>query len=276
MAGPVREVLKAAALLGADFAVPDLAIVLGRSVPDLIPAVDEACAVGMLAESGHGLAFRHPLIRAALYDEMPASVRAAWHRDAGRALAEAGAPPDRVARQLLRAAAPAAQPSRPMSGWWSGLPSTADLLVGQAPGVAAELLNRAVTSTPPGSARHGWLASRLADALYRTGDLAAAEQVANRALEHAAESDLLVDLHWTLAQCRMLAGMSAESLGHPGPGAGLTRNLGPASRPAAGARRADAQHASARWRRRARSPPARWRRRRRRTTTGPWAGHCTC
>jgi ATP/maltotriose-dependent transcriptional regulator MalT len=36
--------------------------------------------------------------------------------------------------------------------------------------------------------------------------------VANRALEHAAEPDLLADLHWTLAQCRMLAGESAESL----------------------------------------------------------------
>ena len=36
--------------------------------------------------------------------------------------------------------------------------------------------------------------------------------MANRALEHAAEPDLLVDLHWTLAQCRMLAGWSAESL----------------------------------------------------------------
>ena len=32
------------------------------------------------------------------------------------------------------------------------------------------------------------------------------------ALEHAAEPDLLVDLHWTLAQCRIQAGESAESL----------------------------------------------------------------
>ena len=92
VARPVREALKAAALLGVEFAVPDLAIVLGRSVPDLIPAVDEACAAGVLAESGTGLGFRHPLIRAALYEQMPAPVRAAWHRDAGRALAEAGAP----------------------------------------------------------------------------------------------------------------------------------------------------------------------------------------
>ena len=92
------------------------------------------------------------------------------------------------------------------------LARTADPLVGQAPGVAAELLARAVASSPAGSARHGWLASRLADALYRVGDRAAAEQVVNRALEQTCEPDLLVDLHWTLAQCRMLAGLSAESL----------------------------------------------------------------
>ena len=213
VAGSVREVLRAAALLGTEFAVSDLAIVLGRGVADLIPAVDEACAVGVLAESGHGLGFRHPLIRAALYDEMPAPVRAAWHRDAGRALAAAGAPPDRVARQMLRAVAGPGDATEPMDEWMlDWLARTADLLVGQAPGVAAELLTRAVASSPADSAQHGWLASRLADALYRIGDRAAAEQVANRALEHAAEPDLLVDLHWTLAQCRMLAGESAESL----------------------------------------------------------------
>ena len=213
VAGPVRVVLRAAALLGTDFAVPDLAIVLGRQVADLIPAVDEACAVGVLAESRDGLGFRHPLIRAALYDDMPTPVRAAWHRDAGRALAEAGAPPDRVARQMLRAVGGPGDATEPMDEWllvW--LARTADPLVGQAPGVAAELLARAVASSPAGSARHGWLASRLADALYRIGDTAAAEQVVNRALEHATEPDLLVDLNWTLAQCRMLAGLSAGSL----------------------------------------------------------------
>jgi len=211
--GPVREVLRAAALLGMDFAVPDLAIVLGRGVADLVPAVDEACAVGVLAESGHGLGFRHPLIRAALYDEMPAPVRAAWHRDAGRALAAAGAPPDRVARQMLRTVGGSGDVNVPMDEWmFDWLARTADPLVGQAPGVAVELLTRAVASSPTGSAQYGWLASRLADALYRTGDRAAAEQVADRALEHATKPDLLVDLHWTLAQCRMLAGKSTESL----------------------------------------------------------------
>jgi DNA-binding CsgD family transcriptional regulator/tetratricopeptide (TPR) repeat protein len=219
VAGPVHEVLRAAALLGVDFAVPDLAIVLGRSVPDLLPAVDEACAAGVLAESGHGLGFRHPLIRDALYDEMPTPVRAAWHRDAGRALAEAGAPADRVARQLLRAVGGSGGRSNegnvaePMDEWMlDWLARSADTLVGQAPGVAAELLTRAVASSPAGSAQHDWLASRLADAFYRTGDTASAEQVATYALEHVTEPDLLVDLHSTLVQCRMRMGSPASSL----------------------------------------------------------------
>ncbi len=207
---PVHEVLRAAALLGVGFAVRDLATVLGRGVPDLLPAVDEACTAGVLAESGGGLAFRHPLIRAALYDEIPAPVRAVWHRDAGRALAEAGAPADRVARQLLRAAD---DTNEPIDEWMLGwLARTAEPLVGQAPQVAAELLRRALASCPPGSALHGRLVSRLADALYRVGNAAEAEQVASRALEHAVEPDLLVDLHWTLAQCRMRVGRFAESL----------------------------------------------------------------
>ena len=212
--GPVRDVLRAAALLGTDFAVPDLAIVLGRSVADLIPSVNEACAVGVLAESGSGLGFRHPLIRAALYDEMLPAARAAWHRDAGRALAVAGAPADRVARQLLRALREAGDAAEPIGDEWmlNWLARTAEPLLGQAPAVAAELLRRAVASSPDGSAQQGRLASRLADALYRVGDRVAAEQVALRALEHATDPDLLVDLHWTLAQCRMLGGLFAESL----------------------------------------------------------------
>lgn len=208
--GPVRRLLRAAALLGTDFAIPDLAIVLGRRVPDLISAVDEACAAGVLTESGDGLGFRHALIRKALYDEIPVPVRTAWHRDAGRALAEADASADRVARQMLQAIDGA---DEAMDEWMlTWLTRTADHLVAQAPKVATDLLAWAVASSPAGSDRHGWVSSRLADALYRTGDKLQAEQVANRTLEHATEPDLSVDLHWTLAQCRMVAGLSAESL----------------------------------------------------------------
>ena len=213
VSAPAREALRAAALLGVDFAVPDLAVVLGRCVADLVPAVDEACAAGVLTESGAGLGFRHPLIRAALYEEMPVAVRAAWHRDAARALAEADAPADRVARQLLQALGGPGSTPEPMDEWMLGwLVRAADLLIARAPQVAVELLRRAVASSVAGWAHHDFLAARLADVLYRVSEAVEAEQVANRALTHAVEPDLLVDLHWTLAQCRMRAGRFAESL----------------------------------------------------------------
>jgi len=208
----VREVLRAAALLGVDFDVSDLATVLRRGVADLIPAVREATAAGVLSESGTGLSFRHPLIRAALYDELPAPIRAAWHREAGRALAEAGAPAERVARQLLPAIGGSAS-TEPMHEWilrW--LADTAPLLVGQAPRAAAELLDQAVARSPAGSARHNRLVCQLAEALYQAGDAAESERVTSRALADVVEPDLLVDLHWTLAQCRIMAGQCAESL----------------------------------------------------------------
>ena len=209
----VREVLRAAALLGVEFAVPDLAIVLGRGIVDLIPAFDEAQAAGVLAESGGTLGFRHPMIRAALYEEIPAPVRAAWHREAGRALAAAGAPADRVARQLLQAIRGPADTSEPMDDWilrW--LDRTAPLLVGQAPRAAVELLGHAVARAPADAQQHDSLLCLFAEALYRVGDTDEAERMARRGLVFTTDPDLLVNLHWTLAQCRTMAGRFPESL----------------------------------------------------------------
>ncbi|MBO0802998.1 MAG: AAA family ATPase [Nocardiopsaceae bacterium] len=213
LSAPAREALQAASLLGVEFAVTDLAISLGRSVTYLAGILCEACAAGVLAESGSRLRFRHPLIHEALYEEMPAPVRAARHREVGRALVAAEVPADRVARQVLSASSEPDGLPEPMEGWMLGwLAGAAEALVSQATPVAAELLNRAVASVPPGSPQYALLASRLASALYHIGEKAAAEQLAGRVLEHAADPDLLVDLHWTLALCRMAAGKPAESL----------------------------------------------------------------
>ena len=139
-------------------------------------------------------------------------VRAAWHREAGRALAEAGAPTDRVARQLLLAVGGPQESLEPLDEWMlSWLADSAELLVSQAPQVAAELLRQAVASSPPG-ARHDRLAARLADALYRIGDIAGAGRLADQTLARSAGPDLLMDMHWMLAQCRMHEGRFEESI----------------------------------------------------------------
>lgn len=210
---PVRTVLRAAALLGVAFSVADLTVVVGAELAALLPALDEARAAGVLVEAGDDLAFRHPLIRTALYDEMPVAVRVAWHESAARALAEAGAPVERVARQLLPAMTTAKDVRKPVPGWvvrW--LVDAAPPLIGQAPAVAVAILRRAVRDTPAGDAAIGVLSCRLADALYRAGDVAEAERVACRALQRACEPDLFVDLHMTVTQCRGMTGRSTESL----------------------------------------------------------------
>ncbi len=206
---PTRAVLRAAALLGVGFSVADLTIVAEAELAVLLSALDEARAAGVLVASGDDLAFRHPLIRQALYDELPAGVRVVWHRAAARALADAGAPVERVARQLLPTVS-AEDTGEPVPHWVADwLLGAAIPLIGQAPEVAVTLLRRAVRD---GDATAGALGCRLAEAHYRVGDFAEAERVAIRALPRAADPDLRVDLYTTVTQCRAMTGRSAESL----------------------------------------------------------------
>src|SRR5699024_10099993 len=110
--------------------------------------------------------------RAALYEEMAAPVRAAWHLDAAKALARNGVPAERVARQLLAAVdGGATNIDDWLVGWLAG---AANRLAGQAPNATVRLLQWALGGTPAGVAPHDVLTCRLADALFRAGDTVAA------------------------------------------------------------------------------------------------------
>ncbi|GAA1035596.1 LuxR family transcriptional regulator [Virgisporangium ochraceum] len=207
---PVREVLRAGALLGVAFQVSSLASVSGQRVGDLTPALYEAVAMGVLCEEGTELAFRHPLIRAALYEEMPAPVRAAWHLDAARALVRSGASAEKVARQVLPAVdGGSTNVDESLVDWLSG---AAHKLAGQAPNATVRLLRWALAATPPGSTHHELFTCRLADALYRAGDTVEAGRVARGALTYVKRADLMIDLHQTLLGCRAIEGRREETL----------------------------------------------------------------
>jgi tetratricopeptide (TPR) repeat protein len=212
LSAQVRGVLQTAALLGARFSVSELAVVSGRWVGDLLVVLGEAVATGVLLDDGLELAFRHPLIRAALYDGVPLAVRAAWHQDAAHALATDGAPADRVARQL-KPALDAHGGAAPADGWIaSWMADAGQQLVSQAPQTAISMLRWAMAGVPAGAERRDLLASQLADALYRVGDRAGAADVAAAALAHAVRPDLRIDLCWTLTQCRAFEGRHEEWL----------------------------------------------------------------
>ncbi|MFL6119701.1 AAA family ATPase [Actinophytocola sp.] len=211
LATDVRKVLQAAALLGGEFLVADLAIVLHRRVVELVPAIDEARTAGVLKDVGDKLAFRHPLIRSALYDDIAAPLRPAWHGDAAKALAEASVPTPRVARQLLHAiSGPNADPMDESLLDWTV--EAAPSLIAQAPRDAIELLRKASDGAPASTPRGAVLVCRLAEALYRAGECDEAVRVASRAMGMVTDPDLLVDLHWTVSQSRAMLGRSDEAL----------------------------------------------------------------
>jgi DNA-binding CsgD family transcriptional regulator/transcriptional regulator with XRE-family HTH domain len=138
LSGQALPILRIAALLGPAPSVDDLGAVTGRPAAELAEVIDEAIAAGVLVTTAHGVAFRHGLIRAALYEQTPPPVREALHRQAARSLARAGAGVEAVAEQLL-ASGPAGVDSW-AAGWLGGGAATA--LLHRAPKAALELIER--------------------------------------------------------------------------------------------------------------------------------------
>ena len=66
---PQLALLRWAAVLGSRFSAADLANVSGTPVSDLMVVLDDAARAGILIDDGGRLAFRHDLLRSALYDD---------------------------------------------------------------------------------------------------------------------------------------------------------------------------------------------------------------
>ena len=94
------DVLRVAAILGSTFSVTELALVSGRGVAGLLPALRAAGDAGLLTDVGDRLTFRHVLVRDALYYDLPSAVRMGLHREAGVRLGAAGGSLERAATHV--------------------------------------------------------------------------------------------------------------------------------------------------------------------------------
>ncbi|MGP8298326.1 helix-turn-helix transcriptional regulator [Streptomyces inhibens] len=194
------HLLRVASVIGSRFAVALLSEVLGRSVGEVLALVMEAVEAGVLAEAGEQLAFRHDLIRRVLHDAQPRSVQVTVHQEAGRALAEAGAPVERIAEHLLDSRSAC-------SAWtvdWTA--RSAGRLTARAPQLAVDLLERSLAIAGREDPLAGQLTLHLAVALLCSGRTREAEEHARQALAHHAEPALEPTLHWILAQSLFLRG----------------------------------------------------------------------
>ena len=200
-----REILPVAAVLGPSFTVAELSAVLAVPALQLLGVVQEAVAAGVLVAEGDRLAFRHEVIRQALYESLPASARNALHLHAGQALAAAGAPVERAAQHLLAGMTVDAQ----TLAWLAG---SADRLIARAPGLAADLLSRVFDRAGPVGGQAGPLRLALANALQRVGRFADAEAAAAEALAASGEGEPSGQLRWVLAQSCLSQGRTPAAL----------------------------------------------------------------
>jgi DNA-binding CsgD family transcriptional regulator len=179
------ETLQVASILGSSFSVADLAAATGRRVPALTPILTASVRAGILGEDGSNLAFRHDLIRDALYQEMPAALRGWWHLAVARVLTDSGRTADELAEHIVRGA----PPGDLLAVEW--LRTAARQAETRSPTVAAELLQRFLERAPATDPHRDTALADLAMYQLRSGHPADAEAVCREALGR--DHDLSVD-----------------------------------------------------------------------------------
>jgi DNA-binding CsgD family transcriptional regulator len=179
------EALQAASILGSAFSLVDLATVADRTALGLASALTEAIRTGVLRDDGAHLRFRHDLIRDAIYEDLPVSVRRALHHEAGQRLAQAHAPALLVAEHLARGAGAA---DAEAVTW---LTRAAREAAATSPDVAADLLERAIGLMDPAHRGRDRLLAEQASSLMWAGRITAAKQMCRMLLErtHARDAE---------------------------------------------------------------------------------------
>jgi DNA-binding CsgD family transcriptional regulator len=198
--------LRAATLLGREFAVTDLAVLLRRSAFTLTAEVQDALAAGIIAPIDSHLAFRHPLIHQVLYESMPLAMRAALHQEAAQSLAAANAEPLVVAQQLLSS-------GRPGGAWarhW--LMDAAPTFTVRAPELASELLERELDHGQMHRSERALLSIVLARVLLQLGRHADGVMRARQALAAAVEPASRGEIYWLLARSLSAMGNNKEAI----------------------------------------------------------------
>ncbi|MGC0386063.1 helix-turn-helix transcriptional regulator [Streptomyces sp. SAI-129] len=134
--------LQMGAVLGRTFGLQDAAALCDRAPATLIAALEEAVRAGLLDDDGERLAFRHDLLRQAVYADILPSARKTLHRDAARVLVAAGHQAIDAVPHVLRGAVPGDEEAVAL------LQRAADDVLAVTPDLAADLMTRALALVP--------------------------------------------------------------------------------------------------------------------------------
>ena len=106
LSGDAAQAIRVASVLGPRFSAGQLAAMLQRRPSAIVAAVDEGMRTDFLIDAGGLLGFRHSLLRQAVRETLPGSLRRALQREAATVLLESGAAAVEVAEQLAEGAEP--------------------------------------------------------------------------------------------------------------------------------------------------------------------------
>ena len=167
---------RAVAVLGDDAGLGQAGALAELDAPATGEAADALVAADIL-ESGRPLRFVHPLVRNAVYADIPAADRQAAHRAAADLLQNVGAEPERVAVHLL-----ATDPGGD-SEVVETLGRAAESALDRASPEAAIAYARRALAESPAAARRRHLLWQLVRAVVRAGDRAALRDLESEALD---------------------------------------------------------------------------------------------
>jgi DNA-binding CsgD family transcriptional regulator len=174
------DLLGVAAIFGGAFDTRTLAAMTDRQAADLIAGLEPAVLSGLVVTSGSGrYTFFHDLIRSALYDDLPSTLRSALHRDAAKVLRRSGADPGVVAHHLGHGARPGDEEAAEQ------IRVACAQVVRHDATSASDLLGRAVTLCAPGSPTWAATVSDHVTALQWAGRAAEALALSTEAMSYS-------------------------------------------------------------------------------------------
>jgi DNA-binding CsgD family transcriptional regulator/tetratricopeptide (TPR) repeat protein len=181
LAEPTRELLRLAAVLGTTFSLDQLATVAAQDILEVVERLRPAFDDGLLGDDGFAVAFRHDLVRDAVYDALPAAERTELHHEIGRRLSATDTPPSHVAEHL---AIGAARGDVEAVRWLrkAGLDTASHDAA-----TAVGYLERALTLSPTSDPKRPGLVTALANQLVLVGRYADAERHIRATLAQAAD-----------------------------------------------------------------------------------------
>lgn len=188
------EVLTVASVLGTRFPLVELAAVMAATPVQLMGRLGPAIEAGLLGDDQGALAFRHELIRDAIYSDLPAPVRKGLHREIAGVLAGRGTPTAEVADHLFAGASPG---DAEAVSW---LADAALRLAVRSPATAVVLLERAVELADPSQPETDVLVCDLAPLLIQTGRATDAQRLSRRVLDRGPITAVEVGLRRALGE----------------------------------------------------------------------------